>query len=503
MDRAVAVTARGGASVWSPLWCQRRGPPWARPARERTPSRVIILHSNDIHGRIEGLARIATLVDQIRAEHAGEPILYVDLGDIEEPTQRLSSLTKGVAMHRLLSVAGCEVAAVGNGGPMRYGPQVLPEYAAAARYPLLLANLRQPDGAVVPGVRPSMLLEIGGVRLGLIGVTADMGGIYDGFGVRTPPVAPLVRELAAGLRREGADAVILLSHLGLPEDRALAGELQQEVRVILGGHTHDLLPEGERVGEVLIAQAGQYAEHLGRVDLDWGGARLVATRASVLSVTDAIPPATRVLDEARVIEGEVTQFLNAVVGELELPLDFATYRECGMGDLAADVLRERLDADLAVVAAAQAFTGPLPAGPLTRSRLWDVCSSTANPGVVEMTGAHLLAVLRRGLEPTFAAERPRALRGLERGLLHLAGASIHDGGLYIGERAVEPERTYRVAATDWELEPYGGYVEAEWALRPRYDMPTIMREAVEEYLALHRPARVALGRMAGRLAAGS
>lgn len=465
---------------------------------------MIILHSNDIHGRIEGLARIATLVDQTRARNAGEPVLYVDLGDIEEPTQRLSSLTKGVAMHRLLSVAGCEVAAVGNGGPMRYGPQVLPEYAAAARYPLLVANLRQPDGTVVPGARTSTLLEIGGVRLGLIGVTADMGGIYDGFGVRTPPVAPLVRELAAGLRREGADAVILLSHLGLPEDRTLAGELQQEVRLILGGHTHDLLPEGERVGEVLIAQAGQYAEHLGRVDLGWDGAKLVTMRASVLPVTQDIPPAARVLDEARVIEGEVARFLDAVVGELERPLDFATYRECGMGDLAADVLRERMDAEVAVVAAAQAFTGPLAAGPLTRSRLWDVCSSTANPGVVDMTGARLLDMLRRGLDPAFAAERPRPLRGSERGLLHLAGANIHDGRLFIAEadaeREVEPARTYRVAATDWELEPYGGYVEADWAPHPRYDMPTIMREAVEDYLARHRPARVELGRIVGALA---
>ena len=81
-------------------------------------------------------------------------------------------------------------------------------------------------------------------------MTAEMDDIYAAFGVQTPPVVPLVRELAAGLRRDGADAVILLSHLGLPDDRTLAAELQREVRVIIGGHTHDLLPAGEWVGQV-------------------------------------------------------------------------------------------------------------------------------------------------------------------------------------------------------------------------------------------------------------
>src|SRR5581483_5372044 len=102
--------------------------------------RVTLLHTNDIHGRIEGLARVATLVERIK-EETPHRVIYVDAGDVEETTTRLSNLTKGVAMHRLLSVAGCEVAAVGNAAWLRYGPQVIADQAAAASYPLLLANL--------------------------------------------------------------------------------------------------------------------------------------------------------------------------------------------------------------------------------------------------------------------------------------------------------------------------------------------------------------------------
>ena len=83
--------------------------------------RLIILHSNDIHGRIEGLARIATLIDEIRAANPGVPVLYLDGGDSEETARRLSNLTKGVAMHHLLSAAGCAAAAVGNAAPGRPG----------------------------------------------------------------------------------------------------------------------------------------------------------------------------------------------------------------------------------------------------------------------------------------------------------------------------------------------------------------------------------------------
>jgi 5'-nucleotidase/UDP-sugar diphosphatase len=114
--------------------------------------KCIILHSNDIHGRVEGLARIATLVERVRAENPDIPVLYMDAGDSEENSQRLSNLTKGVAMHRLLSAAGCAVATVGNGGIMRYSQHILKDYARAARYPHLLANLRNADDSPLEGV---------------------------------------------------------------------------------------------------------------------------------------------------------------------------------------------------------------------------------------------------------------------------------------------------------------------------------------------------------------
>ena len=92
--------------------------------------RLTILHTNDIHGRHDKIAQIATHVARVRAE-AEHPVLYLDAGDVEESTSRISSMTTGTGLHRLLGRAGCDAATVGNACWLRYGPGVLADHARA------------------------------------------------------------------------------------------------------------------------------------------------------------------------------------------------------------------------------------------------------------------------------------------------------------------------------------------------------------------------------------
>jgi 2',3'-cyclic-nucleotide 2'-phosphodiesterase (5'-nucleotidase family) len=214
----------------------------------------------------------------VRAEHSDIPVLYLDAGDSEETSRRLSNLTKGVGMHRLLSSAGCAAATVGNGGILRYSHYILKEYARVARYPHLLANLRNPDGSLPEGVQATTILEADSLKLGIIGLTAvkiDEEPIYEEyFGLHAPDSAMLIRELADELRQQGADVVILLSHLGLTDDVMLSLQIQDVVPLIIGAHTHNLIPGGVWSGSIVITQAGEFAGHLGRLDLAWDGERL-------------------------------------------------------------------------------------------------------------------------------------------------------------------------------------------------------------------------------------
>ena len=367
---------------------------------------------------------------------------------------------------------------------IRYGPGPLPDQAAAGGYPHLAANLLL-DGRPAPGVEARALLDVDGIRVGLVGLTpTNWRDIYEGFfGLELPDELPLVREHVAALRGEGADVVALLSHMGIERDRELAAELGGDVDLVIGSHSHTLLPEGERVGGVTIVQAGEFGEFLGRVELELeAGVRIGSV--SVVPVPDDVPPHPGLVAEIEAIERELEAWLDEVVGVLEEPLELADDRECSAGLFMADVVREHMGAELGVVTAGVSFAATLPAGPLTRGGLYGACPSPGNPGAADLTGAQLAALVERGLDAELAADRPySALRGRARGLMHLSGAEVRDGELLVGDRPVEPERLYRVAASDWELDAYGGYAQAEWELEIEYAQPlVIMREAVEAYL---------------------
>lgn len=457
-------------------------------------SRFTILHTNDIHGRVEGLARAAKLVGRIRAE-SGHPVLYFDAGDPEENSRPISHYTKGTAMHRLLDAAGCDLGAVGNGGFLRYGPQVLARYAEAIRHPLVLANLREADGSVIEGVQAAVMLEVAGKKLGIIGLTDPYEEYETYFGLRTLEALSLTKELAADLRNQGVDAVILLSHMGLAKDKELASGLGGEIPLIIGAHSHDLLPIGEQIGSVWIAQAGQFSEHLGRIELEWTEEGLEVCGIEVLPVGENVPQSPKVLSELGVLEREVASFLSQRIGELAGSFDYASDRECAAANLMADMLRERLNAEVGLVTAGMAFAGPLPGGALTRGQLLEVCYVTANPTVTEIKGWMLEAMLRKGLDQEFAAGKPKALRGTARGLMHVSGMSLRGEEICIGDRALEPERTYKLASSDGELAPEWGYTQKEWGLELRFEVPTILAEALEDYLRQHPGLKPETGRL--------
>ena len=226
--------------------------------------------------------------------------------------------------------------------------------------------------------------------------------------------------------------------------------------MIVGAHSHDLLPRGERVGRVVVTQAGSFGDHLGRIEIDAG-----SVSASVVEVGDAAPH-PKVLAEADRIEAEVADALAEEIGVADDRLDAAWI---------AGMLRTRMHADVGLFPDGLT-NGALPPGPVTRGALWTASPSSNNPGVVELTGRQLRALLERAADPAFSRERPRVLRGRARGRLHVAG---------IAPRAIDDARTYSVAGSDFVLDPYGGYVDPGWRLAPRYDFPVTIREAIEDY----------------------
>jgi len=358
---------------------------------------LTILHTNDLHGRVDQLARLATLAETIRedVESRGGAVLLLDAGDAEEKSLLESDVTKGAAMMSLLDSAGYQAMAVGNGAPLSYGPQVLLGMASAASFPILAANFTWADtGRMIEGVEPASLMDVAGIKIGVIGL-APVFPFWALFGVTVPQGHEQVQHWRDTLRSRGAKVIAVLSHQGSTSDRELA-QAVAGLDVIVGGHAHEELPDGLWEGNTLICQAGDYGRHLGRIDLriDCSG-RVVHKQAQLLPVPAETPRHPGVVAEYHRQQAIVAELLDEPIGDTSDPVPHDPLAESAMGNFLADVLRERLGADLAICISGSLNSG-LPSGTVTLGDMFAVCSSPGNPAVTELSGGQILEILARG-----------------------------------------------------------------------------------------------------------
>jgi 5'-nucleotidase len=474
------------------------------------PIQITILHTNDMHSQLESMSRLSGLARQLHQElkAKGRHVFFFDAGDAADRRERFCSVTKGAAFPRLLGSMGdhgYDLQTLGNAISVTYGLQAATHMAKQAPFPILAANFFQDFRPLLDGFQAVQSYPLNkDLRLGVIGLTAELPDFYRLFGLDTPKFKSVVDEWLEYLLKNGHGPIIVLSHLGLVDDRKLAHETP-EIDVIIGGHTHNLLLEGEWVNGVLIAQAGEYARYLGRVDLDIDprDGSLQNKSASMIEIPENAPP-DPIFDAAlQEVKQEAAQFMTRPVGELKQALDQDFFSECGIGDLAADAIRERMQAEAALLTSGLFLKG-LPAGVVTLFDLDDACFTTANPQLSLVRGEQILAAIERGLDPESARTYIKAFRGAPIGIPAVSGMIIeyHPDNPFgqrvraikIQNQPLEYQRTYRLAHTDAELIsknlPGAGFLELEPGQLIRTEIPTILREAIEEYMAAHSPLPV-------------
>jgi 5'-nucleotidase len=464
------------------------------------PLQISIFHTNDMHGRLEAISRLSSFARRLRAEAETEGRLtfFWDAGDAEDRRIKICSLSKGAAFQPIMNAMGYTLATVGNSVSLPYGPQAMAAVAARADFPILAANCRDGTGPLVEGLRTHVVIPLpGGLSMGVIGLTAPWGNVYEIFGLHLPDFVTIARDLVGELRDQGVSLIVVLSHLGLEDDRRLAAAVPG-INLIIGSHTHDRLPQGEEEDGVLIAQAGEYGEALGRVDLslDPTTGEVLDRSACVLEVPEDEPPDPLVIEAIAAAEREIEGLMARSVGELQEALDLDHFGECGIGNLTADALRERMNAEAAIVWAGQLHQG-LPGGVITLGQLDSTCFSSANPGLSEVRGDQIVAALERGLDPAITEHRHHGLRGTPVGFPQISGMVVeYDPQREVGQRVrsvlvqgqpLDSNRIYRLAHTDAECIQGYGYLVLEEEQTPEYEVPTIVREVMEDYIQRHSP----------------
>jgi 5'-nucleotidase len=479
--------------------------------RDMSHLSISIFHTNDMHGHLEEISRLSSFARRLReqARAEGKHTFLWDAGDAADRRIQICSATKGAAFQGILNAMGYSLQTMGNAISLPYGPQAMAEIAARSDFPILAANCRDGDGPLVEGLQESIIVDLpGGIILGVFGLTSPWDGMYEIFGLRFPDFVTIARRLVSELRQKGSSIILVLSHLGLIDDRILADEVDG-IDIIIGAHTHDRLDAGEIRNGVLIAQAGEYAEALGRVDLryDLEAGKIIAKEAVVLDVPPDISPDPAVLAAIQESEGELIEVLAQVIGEIEEDLDLDYFGECGLGNMAADALRERMEGEVAILAAGQ-FRNCIPKGTLTVGILDEACFSSANPYLSEIKGKQLLEALERGLDPAINEFMHHGLRGSPIGIPQISGLKVEYykdiktkpriRQVLISGEPLDLDREYRVAHTDQEITADYGYLVIKEEQTKSIDVPTILSEVLADHVKRNSPVPTPeLGRWIG------
>jgi sulfur-oxidizing protein SoxB len=422
-------------------------------------------------GKLGGFAHLKTLVEHLRSDAGAGRALLLDGGDLWQGSGMANTM-QGADMVEAANLLGID--AMTGHWEFTYGETALRRNLERFKGEFLAQNVFLTEEAAFndakafdPGsgrvFKPAMVREIGGYRVAVIGQAFPYVPIAHPkrltpdwtFGIRDDELQKLVNTLR---NNDKVDAVVLLSHNGMDVDLKLAGRVSG-IDVVLGGHTHDAVPQPIPVtnagGITLVTNAGSNGKFLGVLDLDLAKGRVNDVRYRLLPVfSELLKPNAQMqalIETMREPHAAITTGKIATADQL-------LYRrgnfEGTVDQLICDALRGEFDAEIALSPGFRWGVSLLPGQPLTME---DVMAETAitypETYLQRMTGSQIKDILEDVCDNLFNAD-PYYQQGGDMvrigGMTYTCtpaesvGRRISDLKLGNG-RAVEAGKSYKVA----------------------------------------------------------
>lgn len=252
--------------------------------------KLVILHTNDTHSQIEvvrsgkgigkgGVHQRAEFFAKIKAEN--ENVLILDAGDYNQGTPYFT-VFKGDLEVQVMNELGYEVVTLGN-HEFDNGLDELARRLSNAKYTTVCANYDFTDTPLKDIIKPYVVIERGGLKIGIFGITTDLKTLVAKQNIKGmvyEDAYEVTDAMALKLRKElGCDLVIALTHIGYSgypnqlSDINLA-QKTENVDIIIGGHSHTFLKSEKiyknRAGkDVVIVQAGAQGEYVGCLEIEY------------------------------------------------------------------------------------------------------------------------------------------------------------------------------------------------------------------------------------------
>jgi 5'-nucleotidase/UDP-sugar diphosphatase len=513
--------------------------PALRPAAAQAAHRLRVVHVNDFHSRHEpvsrptgaacrandpclgGSARLAGAIAAAKAEAAaaGRGVVAVDAGD-EFMGSLFYTQHRGAAELAVMKAWGCEAMTLGN-HEFDNGPANLAAFVAGADFPILAANIdTRAEPALDGRLRPWWETRRGDARIAFIGVTTPETPLLSspGRSLRFTDPAEAATRAIAEIRASGPATIVLLSHLGIAEDRRMAASVAG-LDIIVGGHSHTLLanePDADGPFPVLvdgpdrtvrIAQTGAYGRFLGMLDIDVAAdGRLVTLGGGCAPIGAAFPEDARVAAMVADFARPLAETRRRPVGTLPAAMGNAECRrgECLLGNLVAEAILARAPGAEIAVTNGGGLRAGLPGGLVTYGDVLTTLPFGNTVATMGLRGADVLAALENGLsQGADTAGRFPQVAGIrfawdpaEPPGSRVRAAEVAQGSGFV---PLDPGRVYRVATNDFMRRGGDGYAMfRDRALDP-YDGGVLLEEALAEAIAAGRAGAAALdGRIAAR-----
>ncbi|MDK3019518.1 bifunctional metallophosphatase/5'-nucleotidase [Pseudodonghicola flavimaris] len=491
--------------------------------------KLTILHTNDFHARFEpiskydsgcsaedneagkcfgGSARIATAISDARARSNNSILL--DGGDQFQGTL-FYTYYKGKLAAELMNRFGYDAMTVGN-HEFDNGPEVLRGFVDAVDFPVLMANADISGEPALKGsaLRKSVVLERGGEKLGIIGLTPQDNPELSSPGpniIFTDPVDAVQAEVDR-LTAEGIDKIIVLSHSGYTVDERIAAETSG-VDVIVGGHSHTLLsdtsdraagPYPTMINGVAIVQAYAYGRFLGELNVtfDDDGTLTEATGAPLLldaSVAEDSAVKARITEAAQPLEEIRNQVVAQAAAAIDAGRESCRAGECAMGNLVADAMLDRV-ADQGVTVAITNGGGlraSIDAGDITMGEVLTVLPFQNTLSTFEISGQGLIDALENGVSQVEdGAGRFPQVSGLSftwdpskppmEGRITEVQVASEDGFV-----PIDPAATYLAVTNNYVRNGGDGYKVFTGDDKNAYDFGPDLADVTAAYLAANSP----------------
>lgn len=436
------------------------------PSEPKGDGHIVILHTNDTHSAIEpdrhdmgGVARRKALIDSVRK--ANDNVVLIDAGDAVQGSLYYT-LFGGEVERKLMNAMGYDIQILGN-HEFDKGMEVLAREWKQLNATRLSTNYNF-SGTPLEGLFvASTMKEFGDKKVGFIGINLDPEGIISEAnyeGIEYIDGVEAANAEAAKLKKEGADMVIAITHIGYKDmpgysDTDLAKK-SKDIDVIIGGHSHTAInPADKREGvptwrvanaagdTISVLQTGSGGTNLGEIDIDLATKQVKARLIPVDKRLDRYPE-PEIEEIIAPYREKVNGMRNKVIGNSPYTFD---RKSPEMVNLLSDFVKIRGEelcgkpVDLSIMNKG-GIRNSLAAGPITYGEIIDIAPFDNSIVVMEIGGEDLIE--------NFKIMAAQDGQGVNKETEAVYDPSTHElNSVTINGKPIDPDKTYRLATIDY------------------------------------------------------